>query len=156
MSCGAERIIYSDTDPVAIAAAPDLVFAAYADGVILCFPGTGPFTSKPAYRFEAIYPCITQLTYSAWHDTVITIENRRSDPNGVVRIYYNWRAGTVTAPYTGEQYDHNPVAPLPSKRVGGKRYPVAKELSVYRLHLPRSANKVSTVIMYLLQSYVGQ
>ena len=138
----APRLIHSADSPVSIVAAHDLLLAAFADGTIRGYSLHGPNPSHVTHQFDTIYPAIQTLAYSAWHDTVLTIEARRGDATGVVRVYYNWRCGTAVAPYQGIVNEY--AAPVSSSlRLGGKKFPAAKELSVYRLNLSSAALAVS-------------
>lgn len=145
------RHLYPDNEPSLLASAPDMLITAGADGFIRTYPTTGSTVSstKPVCEFETVYPTVTFLTYCSVHDTVITIENRRGDDTGVVRVYYNWRLAASPGGDDSTALPSEPLKPAapfpPTKRCGvpPKNYPLATELSVYRIASGASAVAVA-------------
>lgn len=77
----------------------DALLVACKDGYIRAFPTTATSlaTPVPGCEFETVYSSVGWLGYCPWNDAVITIERRRGDDTGVVRVYYNWRRARDTA-----------------------------------------------------------
>ena len=71
----------------------DALIVACKDGFVRAFPTTltGVASETPGCEFETVYARVSWLGYCPVHDTVLTIERRRGDDTGVVRVYYNWR-----------------------------------------------------------------
>lgn len=142
-------------EPSLVAVAPNLLIVACADGFVRTYPsGSVGTNAEPISEFETVYPSVTSLKYCAIHDTIVTIEKRRGDDTGVVRVYYNWRLGACPSRASSDgnatcdisQPSLEPTTPFPpSKRCGvpARVYPISSELSVYRLTIGASAVAVA-------------